>query len=1631
MKKTVLLISALILLSVMLTTTASAQTENSPILYSISNFGDSYYYYGRTNSTFFNDAFDITKISGWTLAKTAIGFGSPASGTGLRLATTLAIGPESYQRGDPLHTWTYFKKTFELGENFNAATIVDVSGTHRIDDALVIFINGVEVYRYNTSKSETDVNIGTPINWGAYVGRTTDTMNREFAINSDYNQKSAGMGSDSPLFQAGSLTNLTNALKPGINVITCVVGQVSSTSGDIWFDLDMTIECEETLNSASYHYVAPYGSDTPSGGTLVNPWKTINYAVNRLKAGDTLIIREGIYNERVTVNVSGTVTDYITIKGEEGKRVILDGTGLNSNNGSNYMIRLDDRNYVRIENLEICNNILQVRDWNSNIGIYVNTSRTGNGSAGIQIVNNKIYNIDGETFHTQNSSDGGPNANGIHVSGYGSTDARAIRDILIEGNEVYGCKLGWSEAVVVNGNVRDWQIINNYIHDNNNIGIDAVGGEDWLGFSATDQLNRARNGRIAGNVIINSTGHSNQAYNGGGGADGIYVDGGKDIIIENNYVLGCGYGIEIGTEIGTSFRPSGIFIRNNVVSYNLSSGILLGGTDGALDVLVEKNTIYQTVGNGLERKSGSNTGPYDIKNNIIVTAGNISYISASGTGGTLNYTGNIYYGGSSSRPSGDTNGQVIATCPVVSLTSGNFMPNSDISQGAVLTALTTPDLAKGIANYAARLPALTVQSGVYSIINSTANKGSSSNPLTCAKIGGDNICRYFENLPGIAGTGAKVYMKHANTNGSSYIDSDSNADKYYGIVTIGNGADGQINYNKITQRLTITNMRIYVSVPYEANGQTSWIAQQVNSVCVTFDPSDGPSLAFKAEALTLTPGSNEYCMNFTWHSDRSDNTASAVQIAKRIEQEGGLFPSDAITWQGTVGNAASGKSWHKVSVSGLERNTEYIYRVSNDKSIYSEIYGFKTGGEGSFQFIAVGDPQLSTGNQDSSSLWPRPLTTTRAGWANTVNTFTTHFPDACFIAGTGDQVDNGANETLYDYFLEPAQLRSLPIAPTVGNHEGSNQSFTWHYNLPNETVGNYFGNYWYSYNGALFVVFNTSSYPSASSVNNYLVQFDATLMAATTANPDAKWLFVQHHKSTASPAEHQVDDDVKIWAAGIGPLMDKYQVDFVLAGHDHVYSRSWSIYEQKKVEGIDYTADSVINPQGTIYFTLNTASGLYYYDIPKTKPNGAPDWVDGKPWYTNVATQIKVPQFTVVDVSSESVTFKTYRTDTMAILDQYTVIKKKIVLNPPSISHDVSGNSHIFPSAAYGYANQGARTIMVTNEGGQASGNLDIVLGGVDPTAFSLSTASLSSMAAGGSRTFTVHPVAGLAPGTYSATVTVSPTEDNSNQLASISFSVSFTVGKAAGASVNTPTVQAVTQNSITVNAVIAPNNGQNVEYNISTSTNVPANGWVMSRTFNGLSSGIDYYVFVRSAANENYDAGAASRGAAVRTLMPTHTVIFSVINGNGTIRASVDSFNIVSGAVVEQGKNIVFTATPDIGYRVKAWRLNNTALPGNTSNSYTLSNLTTATVVSVEFEAISGNTIISITPTASIDKMSGNQNKLNITVTEKYANGETKIFTATFIINNNAVGTYNVGAYKVYIATKGGDKISECRIEL
>jgi hypothetical protein len=448
-------------------------------------------------------------------------------------------------------------------------------------------------------------------------------------------------------------------------------------------------------------------------------------------------------------------------------------------------------------------------------------------------------------------------------------------------------------------------------------------------------------------------------------------------------------------------------------------------------------------------------------------------------------------------------------------------------------------------------------------------------------------------------------------------------------------------------------------------------------------------LQFEPETLGLTPGATTAEINFTWYAKGGLGDTSQV----RLFNEGGKLLQTA---QGSTSDATAGKLTHKVSLGGLEPDTRYRYSVSNDGTNWSYEYAFKTPKADRFSFACVGDPQLTQrltnrqGAQDADSKYFSVDQSTALGWKDTMAMIAAAGVD--FVAGVGDQVDktSGGDEVEYRHFFAPAELRALPFSPAVGNHD-RHYPFLYHYNLPNEQkfepivndtnkndletgTAEAAGNYFYLYNNVLFVVLNTSAYPdSADAARPYIDRFDKTLTAAISAHQGKyEWLFVQHHKSTASVAQHVADRDIQYYVeAGFEKLMDKYRVDFVLAGHDHVYARSFGMKDGRPV---NTSKDRINNPGGALYLTATTASGLKYYNIFDAqgiyvKDNaaypylvndlaGSNAYLEGNlPLSTNVGLQNKKPEYTVFEVAGKTITVNTYDTDTGISIDTFVVSK--------------------------------------------------------------------------------------------------------------------------------------------------------------------------------------------------------------------------------------------------------------------------------------------------------------------------------------------------------------------------------------
>lgn len=306
---------------------------------------------------------------------------------------------------------------------------------------------------------------------------------------------------------------------------------------------------------AGSYYVAVSGNNNNTG-TKEQPWKTIQFAVDNVVPGDTVLVESGIYNERVTFHQSGRAGEMITLKNAANALPVLDGTGLDGNQPA--LIKIVDKKYIVIRGFEIRN--LTSRQFASGIWVI--------GSAHhIEIRKNKIHHI------IDPNPDGGCHG----VAFYGTNADSAMHDIILDDNEIYALQLKWSEACAFNGNVRDFTVSNNRIHDVDNIAFVFIGFEgECAGCSGGVNQDRARNGLVIHNSAYNVDSKDNPPYNGERSADGFYVDGGRDIIFESNRSFQNDIGFEVASEHGGK-NAAHVIVRNNFIYNNLVVGLSTGG----------------------------------------------------------------------------------------------------------------------------------------------------------------------------------------------------------------------------------------------------------------------------------------------------------------------------------------------------------------------------------------------------------------------------------------------------------------------------------------------------------------------------------------------------------------------------------------------------------------------------------------------------------------------------------------------------------------------------------------------------------------------------------------------------------------------------------------------------------------------------------------------------------------------------------------------------------------------------------------------------------------------------------------------------------------------------------------------
>jgi hypothetical protein len=381
-----------------------------------------------------------------------------------------------------------------------------------------------------------------------------------------------------------------------------------STTGNARIAFSLMLAVASMLTSSllaqagSTYYVSTAGSDS-NPGTIGAPWLTIQHAANTVTAGAAVYVFGGVYDEAVNFPASGTASAPITFESYPGQTAVIDGTNVtcctsnppSSGNDTQGLVTIVNQSYVTVSGFEI-RNFTTSKAASTPAGVWI----TGSGT-GVRLLNNLVHNI-------TTSSEKNGNAFGVAVYG---TSQTPITSLVINGNEVYNLKTGNSESVNVDGNVTHFSITNNLVHDNDNIGIDAIGYEG-VGPVGYDE---AMYGEINGNTVYNISGIHNAGEGDQYDADGLYCDGCAYVTFEDNLIHNVDYGIEVASEhkicqsTGTEYSSSGtigkgtdpcngryVTVRNNVVYDSNACGISIGGysngVGGTANTVIVNNTLY-------------------------------------------------------------------------------------------------------------------------------------------------------------------------------------------------------------------------------------------------------------------------------------------------------------------------------------------------------------------------------------------------------------------------------------------------------------------------------------------------------------------------------------------------------------------------------------------------------------------------------------------------------------------------------------------------------------------------------------------------------------------------------------------------------------------------------------------------------------------------------------------------------------------------------------------------------------------------------------------------------------------------------------------------------------------------------
>ncbi|MFS4418020.1 fibronectin type III domain-containing protein [Maribacter sp. 2307ULW6-5] len=317
-------------------------------------------------------------------------------------------------------------------------------------------------------------------------------------------------------------------------------------------------------------------------------------------------------------------------------------------------------------------------------------------------------------------------------------------------------------------------------------------------------------------------------------------------------------------------------------------------------------------------------------------------------------------------------------------------------------------------------------------------------------------------------------------------------------------------------------------------------------------------------------------------------------------------------------------TYHSAVIHDLEANTTYVYRVGNgsdDDSKWSEWFQFTTARndmEKPFSFIYFGDAQNNV-----KSLWSRVI---RSSFRQ--------FPQVNFMLHAGDLInDRDANLEWGEWFHAGSFIHAtVPSMMTPGNHEYRDGvlSSLWRpqFTLPENgpTEGLKETCYALDYQDMKLISIDAEGFDEHQEARTAQTKWLDSVLRTNSK----KWTVMTMHYPIYSTVEGRDNRELR---EALKPLIDKYEVDLILQGHDHTYARG---YAENKSKGL-----TVVQDAGTIYAV--SVSG------PKMYESRNQEWMVRRGEFTQL--------FQIITVSNDTIKYGAY-TPIGTLYDAFDLIKK-------------------------------------------------------------------------------------------------------------------------------------------------------------------------------------------------------------------------------------------------------------------------------------------------------------------------------------------------------------------------------------